>query len=71
MNMSTVHASNNSSSNDPAIGEMQIKLDIAAAQLLTEEMKYKDLTEQYRKSQDNYEQKLLHFLEYYNSIHKS
>ena len=30
---------------DGAVGEMQIKLDIAAAKLLTEEMKYKDVQE--------------------------
>jgi len=35
------------SSKDAMLGEMQVKLDIAAAQLLTEEMKMKDISEQF------------------------
>ncbi len=48
--------SNNTTTDDGTIGEMQIKLDIAAAQLLTEEMKYKDLEERfatYKNDNDN------------------
>jgi chromosome segregation ATPase len=43
----SVNDTTTSTTDDGAIGEMQIKLDIAAAQLLTEEMKYKDLTERF------------------------
>uniref|UniRef100_A0A7S3Q4Q4 Uncharacterized protein n=1 Tax=Chaetoceros debilis TaxID=122233 RepID=A0A7S3Q4Q4_9STRA len=45
-----------SQSQDGAVGEMQIKLDIAAAKLLTEEMKYKDLSEQLEATQSQHEQ---------------
>ena len=52
------HNHTNDSSNtidDGAIGEMQIKLDIADAKLLTEEMKYKDLMERFQTLQHQQE----------------
>jgi len=43
---------------DGAVGEMQIKLDIAAAKLLTEEMKYADMQEQLSSQKAQYAQEL-------------
>ena len=41
----------NDNTQNGSFGEMEIKLDIAAAQLLTEEMKYKDLMERHLQNQ--------------------